>query len=92
MLNVDETFDYFCNMEMVELSLVEDNADRIELHQLISAHAQYTQSSLAGRILKNWDEYIGRFLKVTPFEYKKILQEQKMEAINKKIAQIEHDY
>ncbi|GHV47704.1 glutamate synthase [Bacteroidia bacterium] len=91
-LNVDDTFDYFCNMEMVELSLVEDNADRIELHQLISAHAQYTQSSLAERILKNWDEHIGRFLKVTPFEYKKILQEQKMEAINKKIAQIEHDY
>ncbi|MDR1936959.1 MAG: glutamate synthase large subunit, partial [Tannerellaceae bacterium] len=91
-LNMDETFDYFCNMEMVELSLVEDNADRTELRGLISAHVQYTQSPLAKHILKNWDNYINRFIKVTPFEYKKILQEQKIEAINKKLAQIEHDY
>ncbi|MDR1556055.1 MAG: glutamate synthase large subunit [Tannerellaceae bacterium] len=91
-LNENETFDYFCNMEMVELSLVEDHADQTELRQLIAAHAQYTHSPLARHILKNWDDYIRRFIKVTPFEYKKILQEQKMEAINKKIAQIEHDY
>ncbi|MDR2496329.1 MAG: glutamate synthase large subunit [Tannerellaceae bacterium] len=91
-LNVDEKFDYFCNMEMVELSLVEDHADRAELHQLISAHARYTGSPLAERILQDWDGYVERFIKVTPFEYKKILQEQKMDAINKKIAQIEHDY
>jgi glutamate synthase (NADPH/NADH) large chain len=90
--NVNELFDFFCNMEMVELSLVDDNADRLELKQLITAHAQYTQSPLAKHILKNWDENIVRFIKVTPFEYKKILQEQKMEAINKKIARIEHDY
>ncbi|MDR2811115.1 MAG: glutamate synthase large subunit [Tannerellaceae bacterium] len=91
-LNMDETFDYFCNMEMVELSLVEEHADRAELQQLIASHAQYTQSPQAKRILEHWEEYVGRFIKVTPFEYKKILQEQKMEAINQKIAQIEHDY
>ena len=90
--NENETFDYFCNMEMVELSLVEDHADQTELRRLIEAHVQYTQSPLAERILKNWDDYLSRFIKVTPFEYKKILQEQKMEAINQKIAQIEHDY
>ncbi|MDR1357478.1 MAG: glutamate synthase large subunit [Tannerellaceae bacterium] len=91
-LNIDDTFDYFCNMEMVELSLVEDNADRTELRKLVSAHALHTQSSQAKHILENWDEYIERFIKVTPFEYKKILHEQKMEAINRKIAQIENDY
>jgi glutamate synthase (NADPH/NADH) large chain len=91
-LNMDDTFDYFCNMEMVELSLVEEYTDRTELQRLIAAHMQYTQSPLAKRILENWDEYVGRFIKVTPFEYKKILQEQKIEAINQKIAQIEHDY
>jgi glutamate synthase (NADPH/NADH) large chain len=91
-LNVDESFDYFCNMEMVELSLVEDYADRTELRELISAHLQYTRSPLAKRILENWDEYVRHFIKVMPFEYKKILQEQKIEAINRKIAQIEHDY
>jgi glutamate synthase (NADPH/NADH) large chain len=79
-------------MEMVELSLVEEHADRTELQQLIASHLQYTQSPLARRILENWNEYVEQFIKVTPFEYKKILQEQKMEAINRKIAQIEHDY
>ncbi|GHV27209.1 glutamate synthase [Bacteroidia bacterium] len=87
--NKHDDFDYFCNMEMVELTLVEDNADQSELRSLISAHLRYTQSPLAESILKDWDEQIKRFIKITPFEYKKILQEQKMEAINKKIAQIE---
>jgi glutamate synthase (NADPH/NADH) large chain len=91
-LDLEESFDYFCNMEMVELSLVEDNADCMELRQLVAAHVHYTQSPLGKRILKDWDAFLPRFIKVTPVEYKKILQEQKMEAINLKIAQIEHDY
>jgi glutamate synthase (NADPH/NADH) large chain len=91
-LNTDETFDYFCNMDMVELSLVDDPADRMELHRLVSAHARHTQSPLAERLLKDWDNALRRFIKVTPFEYKKILEERKMAAIDRKIAQIEHDY
>jgi glutamate synthase (NADPH/NADH) large chain len=79
-------------MEMVELSLVDDAADRMELHRLIAAHARHTQSPIANRILKDWDNYLRRFIKVTPVEYKKILEERKMEAINQKIANIEHDY
>jgi len=91
---LDETgdFDYFCNMEMVELSLMEDSADNKELHGLISNHYKYTGSELAKRILDNWKEYVDKFIKVVPIEYKKVLQEEKMEAINKKIAQVERDY
>jgi glutamate synthase (NADPH/NADH) large chain len=85
-------FDYFCNMEMVELSLIEDSADNKELYGLISNHYKYTNSKLAKRILDNWKEYVDRFIKVVPIEYKKVLQEEKMEAINKKIAQVERDY
>ncbi len=91
---LDETgdFDYYCNMEMVELSLMEDSADNKELHALISNHHKYTGSQLAKRILDNWKEYVDKFIKVVPIEYKKVLQEEKMEAINKKIAQVERDY
>ena len=90
-LDMEGNFDYFCNMEMVELSLVEDKSDSLELHYLISTHALYTQSPIAKKILKNWDSYLKHFIKVTPIEYKKVLQEEKMEAINRKISQVEYD-
>ena len=72
-------FDYFCNMEMVELSLIEDLADNRELHRLISAHYKHTRSPLAARMLDNWDHYAAQFLKVIPIEYKKVLEAEKRE-------------
>lgn len=85
-------FDYFCNMEMVELSLIEDSHDNRELKTLIENHYKYTQSELAKTMLDHWSEYVEKFIKVIPIEYKKVLQEEKIEAINKKIAQVERDY
>ncbi len=90
--NKDEDFDFYCNMEMVELSLIEDAADNRELKQLITKHYEYTNSPLAKRILDNWAEEVERFIKVMPIEYKKVLQDEKLEAIKKKIAQVEFDY
>jgi glutamate synthase (NADPH/NADH) large chain len=91
-LNIDDNFDYFCNMEMVELSLIEDKADNEELRSLISTHEKYTQSPVAKRILCDWDNYVKRFIKVLPIEYKKVLHEEKMEALKRKLEQVEHDY
>jgi glutamate synthase (NADPH/NADH) large chain len=79
-------------MEMVELSLIEDSSDNKELHKLISNHYEYTKSAIAKRILDNWNLEVTRFIKVMPIEYKKVLQEEKMEALNKKIANVEFDY
>ncbi|GAB1414824.1 glutamate synthase large subunit [Paludibacter sp.] len=90
-LDMEGNFDYFCNMEMVELTLIEDKADNRELQGLIMKHAQHTGSPLAKRILENWDEYLKHFIKVTPIEYKKVLQEEKIEAIKQKIAQVQYD-
>ncbi|MDR1595055.1 MAG: glutamate synthase large subunit [Prevotellaceae bacterium] len=91
-LNMDDNFDYFCNMEMVELSLIEDKVDNEELRTLISAHKKHTQSPVAKRILNDWDNYVKHFIKVLPIEYKKVLHEEKMEALKKKLEQVEHDY
>jgi glutamate synthase (NADPH/NADH) large chain len=76
---------------MVELSQVSDKDDEKELQQLISNHYDYTRSELAERILVNWDEYLPQFVKVIPFEYKKIQQEAKLEAIRSKIKQTEDE-
>lgn len=90
--DVNRNFDYFCNMEMVELSLIEDKYDEQELHRLISAHHHHTQSPLAMRILSDWSNAVQYFIKVTPIEYKKVLHDEKMKALNDKIAQLEVDY
>ena len=71
--NKDGDFDYYCNMELVELSLVETEADLKELHTLISAHMYYTGSQLAKEMIDAWDVYSKQFIKVIPTEYKRIM-------------------
>ncbi|MCT6868383.1 MAG: glutamate synthase large subunit [Apibacter sp.] len=90
--NPDGDFDYYCNMEMVELSLIEDISDIRELHDIISNHYKHTSSPLAKRLLDNWMNEINSFIKVTPIEYKRVLQEEKIRAINEKISKLEYDY
>jgi glutamate synthase (NADPH) large chain len=90
-LNESGDFDYFCNMGMVELSLVEDVSDMNELMGLISRHYQLTGSKKAKMILDDPDKYIQMFIKVVPYDYKRVLQEQKLEEIKKKIADVEMD-
>ena len=89
--NPNGDFDYFCNMEMVELSLIEDMADNRELYRLIGNHYKHTHSQLAGRMLDNWHEYVGQFIKVIPFEYKKVLHDEKLAKLQQKIASVERD-
>ncbi|GMO32533.1 MAG: glutamate synthase large subunit [Candidatus Azobacteroides pseudotrichonymphae] len=91
-LDINGKFDYFCNMEMVELTLVEDKSDSLELYGLVKKHFFHTQSPFAKRILNNWEGYLKHFIKITPIEYKKVLQEEKMEAIRKRIELVESDY
>lgn len=89
--NEKGNFDYYCNMGMVELSLVEDNADISELTDLISRHYRYTGSKKAQVILEDPEKYLPMFLKVIPYDYKKVLQEQKLEELKNKIAGVELD-
>lgn len=85
-LDEQGTFDYFCNTSMVELSRVEDYEDVQKLQAMIGNHLIYTDSDVAEKTLTNWEEYLPKFVKIIPFEFKKIVQEQKLEALNKKIA------
>ncbi len=89
--NPDGEFDYFCNMEMVELSLIEEMADNRELYRLIGNHYKHTHSPLAAAMLDNWDEYVQQFIKVIPIEYKKVLHDEKIAKLARKIASMEVD-
>ncbi len=86
------TFDYFCNMDMVELSLVEDNVSRKELLELIRQHYLHTGSAFAGKMLDDWQRYVEDFIQVVPIEYKRVLQEEQMKKLRDKIADMQREY
>ncbi len=90
-LNESNDFDYYCNMGMVELSLVENNNDIKELTDMISRHYMFTSSPKTKMILDDLDKYVPMFIKIIPYDYKKVLEEQKLEEIRKKIADVEMD-
>jgi glutamate synthase (NADPH/NADH) large chain len=90
-LDNTDNFEYFCNKGMVELSAVGDRDDLNELQRLINNHYLYTRSELAENILVNWEEYLPKFIKVIPLEYKKVLEEQKLSQIIEKIQKTEDE-
>ena len=90
--NKNHNFDYFCNMDMVELSLLEDTASRKELYELIQKHYLNTGSELAHTMLTHWNQYAEEFIQVIPIEYKKVLAEEQMRKLQEKIAEVQRDY
>ena len=88
----DHTFDYFCNMDMVEINLVEDSVSRKELLEHIRQHYLHTGSALAGRMLDEWHRCVEDFIQVVPIEYKRVLQEEQNKKLQEKIANIQRDY
>lgn len=88
----NHNFDYFCNMDMVEINLVEESSYRKELQGLIRQHYLYTGSKLARTILDNWNRYVEEFIQVVPIEYKRVLQEEQVKKLQQKIADMQRDY
>lgn len=85
-------FDYNCNMDMIELSLIEDKERRDELHSLIAEHYRMTGSAIAKTMMDDWAKYQDEFIQATPIEYKKVLQEEALRKIEEKIQNVQRDY
>ena len=88
----ERTFDYFCNMDMVEISLVDDKLDRQELEGLIANHLRYTGSKLAARLLEDWPHAADDFVKVIPIEYKHVLEQERLRSLAEKVQEIQIQY
>ena len=84
-------FDYYCNMDMIELSLIEEKQRRDELFTLIENHYRHTGSKLAKQMLENWADYIDDFIQVTPIEYKRVLHEEALREIQKKMENVQQE-
>ena len=90
--NKNQNFDYYCNMDMVELGLIEETSYRKELHELIRQHYLYTGSKIARTMLDDWNHYVEEFIQVVPIEYKHVLQEEQMAKLQQKIADMSRDF
>ena len=73
-LNEDNDFHIRCNRQMVHLEDVEEKEDVEIIKRLLTRHVQYTQSSVGRRILRNWQAYQSRFVKIMPKDYKIVLE------------------
>jgi glutamate synthase domain-containing protein 2/glutamate synthase domain-containing protein 1/glutamate synthase domain-containing protein 3 len=69
----EQEFDSRCNLDMVDLELVTDEADITELKVMIERHLEYTGSEKARGILEDWETRLPHFLKVFPMEYRRVL-------------------
>ena len=91
MWDKNHDFDYYCNMDMIELSLIEEKSRRDELFELISRHYRHTGSPLAKQMIEHWSDYIDDFIQVTPIEYKRVLHEEALRQIEKKMENVQQE-
>ncbi|MEO7675187.1 MAG: glutamate synthase-related protein, partial [Verrucomicrobiota bacterium] len=74
-------FERNCNQQMVLLEKLSDAKEIAEVRQMIQRHVDYTKSQRGAIVLKNWDQFLPKFVRVIPKDYKRILQTVKeMEA------------
>ncbi len=72
----DEIIPDQMNREHLFHDMLSNDAQR--LRWLIERHMHYTDSARAREILENWDDYMPKFVKVMPVDYRAALQKIKM--------------
>ena len=77
----EHTFAENCNMEMVDLDPLSIK-DEEEILTLLRKHIQLTGSQVAQELLNSWKDAAGKFVKVYPREYKKVLEKLEYQAVS----------
>jgi glutamate synthase domain-containing protein 2/glutamate synthase domain-containing protein 3 len=86
-LDDDASFATRCNTSMVGLLALSPDDVR-ELHDLIGRHHAFTRSQVAARLLADWPAAAGRFVKVMPEEYAKVLARQHLDTDEARVAAV----
>lgn len=73
--DMDGDFEKRCNKELVDLFPVEAKEDIAELKKMIEKHFEYTKSTVAKRVLDNWNSILPQFVKVYPRDYRLVIEE-----------------
>jgi glutamate synthase domain-containing protein 2/glutamate synthase domain-containing protein 1/glutamate synthase domain-containing protein 3 len=85
--DADQSFARNCNMSMVELDPMEEQ-DFATIKDLIHRHYEYTESTVAWRILSGWKDTAQHFVKVMPVEYRKVIAAQHLDSEASRLASV----
>ena len=83
------------NKELVAFEEVTNKYDVLELKGLIQEHVAYTNSEKGKRILDNFSEYLPKFKKILPHDYRRMMNaivQMEEKGLNSEQAQIEAFY
>ncbi|KAK6456036.1 uncharacterized protein RJT20DRAFT_140711 [Scheffersomyces xylosifermentans] len=87
-LDMGQDFNTRVNANTVELSQVTEPTEIAFLRGLIEDHRHYTNSEVADRILNDFNRILPRFVKVLPYDYKKVLEKEKKKAEEAKKSEL----
>jgi glutamate synthase (NADPH/NADH) large chain len=75
-LDADGDFLARCNLGMVDLEKLEADEDIAQVKKLVALHLKHTGSTVAARVLANFDRFRSQFVKVMPVDYRSVLEQQ----------------
>ncbi|MFH1878138.1 MAG: glutamate synthase large subunit [Candidatus Omnitrophota bacterium] len=76
--DMDGSFREKCNMDMVEIEELNEY-DRNTVYEMVHNHKKYTASSRAEEVLNDFSAAVKKFVRVMPFEYKRIIKSKEDE-------------
>ncbi|HEX8993916.1 MAG TPA: glutamate synthase-related protein, partial [Candidatus Paceibacterota bacterium] len=65
------------NTEMVTVEPLADDEERQYIRSMIEEHRTRTGSSVAEKLLSDWNKTVGAFVRIMPYDFKKVLEKQK---------------
>jgi glutamate synthase domain-containing protein 3 len=72
----DGKFPARCNMGLVALETIESQEESDQLFGFIQEHVEVTGSTVGQAMLEDWSSSVGKFVKVFPHDYKRVLEER----------------
>jgi glutamate synthase (NADPH/NADH) large chain len=78
--DVQHNLEIMCNKAMVDLDKLEEDDEKL-LHEMITKHYRYTNSTVANFLLNDFENQLKNFVKVFPKDYKKVLKEKMITSV-----------
>merc|ERR1711862_841052 len=80
----DNNFPARCNMGLVGLETIDSDSEKEEVFGYIQEHVAATGSRVGADMLENWDSRCKDFVKVYPHDYKRVVEEELVQLLQKR--------
>ena len=94
-LDEDSSLYMNVNKEMVTIETITSKYDVLEVKEMLKEHVAYTNSEKGKKILRNFEEFLPKFKKIMPVDYKRMLNlivQMEERGLSSEQAQIEAFY